>query len=153
MKRTSTAARRWSALRWVAVWMLSLLLCGAGLFDSADAARPPSPALPAQDDRAAADEAAELLGPDAPAAPADSVESGLWGWWKLEEIITTTTSPTTPDASMNNYAGWLGDDGGDDQPSLSTTEKAPSVMANTGSFYFNGVKRLDQLPHGSEHRE
>ena len=39
---------------------------------------------------------------------------------------------------MNNYAGWLGDDGGDDQPSLSTTEKAPSVMANTGSFYFNG---------------
>ena len=138
MKRTSTAARRWSALRWVAVWMLSLLLCGVGLFDSADAARPPSPALPAQDDRAAADEATELLGPDAPAAPADSVESGLWGWWKLEEIITTTTSPTTPDASMNSYAGWLGDDGGGDQPSLSTTEKAPSVMANTGSFSFNG---------------
>ena len=35
---------------------------------------------------------------------------------------------------MNSYAGWLGDDGGDDQPSLSTTEGA-HVMANTGSFY------------------
>mgnify|MGYP000155803137 CR=1 FL=1 len=76
--------------------------------------------------------------PAAPAAPNDAVEPGLWGWWKLDEIITTTTSPTTPDASTYGHEGWLGDDGGDDQPSLSTTEMAPSVMANTGSFSFNG---------------
>jgi len=143
MKCTSVTNRRANLMRWAAVVLISLLLSGAGTYDSAAA-----PAAPVRDDRSAAaleaaagseaTDTARPQAPTAPAAPDDSVEPGLWGWWKLEEIITTTASPTTPDASMNSYAGWLGDDGGDDQPSLSTTEKAPSVMANIGSFYFDG---------------
>jgi len=136
MKRISVMNRRCSPMFWVAMLTVCLLLSGAGTFEPAAAAPLPAPALPVTDQRAV--DPAPPAAPDAPAAPDDSVEPGLWGWWKLEEIITTTSSPTTPDASMNSYAGWLGDDGGDDQPSLSTTEKAPSVMANTGSFYFDG---------------
>ena len=144
MKCTSVMAgrmvRRWGPGYWAAIVIVSLLLCGAGTFDSAAA-----PAMPAEDDRAAAPAAAaptvDAAAPDAPQAPAapdDSVEPGLWGWWKLEEIITTTESPTTPDSSTLGHEGWLGSDGGDESPALSTS-RAPSYMANSGSFLFDGA--------------
>ncbi len=137
MKRISVMSRRRNPMFWVAMLTVCLLLSGAGTFERAAAAPLPAPALPVTDQRAV--DPAPPAAPDAPAAPDDAVESGLWGWWKFEEQGTAGDgTPTTPDESTYGHTAFFGDDGGDDCPSMSTTEYAPSYMANAGSAGFDG---------------
>ncbi len=137
MKRISVMSRRRNPMFWVAMLTVCLLLSGAGTFEPAAAAPLPAPALPVTDQRAV--DPTPPAAPDAPAAPDDAVEPGLWGWWKFEEQGTAGDgTPTTPDESTYGHTAYFGDDGGTDCPSMSTTEYAPSYMANAGSAGFDG---------------
>ncbi len=117
--------------------VISLLLCGAGTMHLAAA-----PAMPAEDDRAAAPAAAAPTvdvaapeAPQAPAAPDDSITLGAWGWWKFDE----TTGTTAADASAHDHPGMLGGDGaGEDIPVWKPDETAPTTMIDAGSVWFDG---------------
>ncbi len=130
MKHTSVRARRWFA-----TLIVSLLLCGAGTLDLAAA-----PAIPAEDARTvepAAPAVAEAAA--APLAINAVTDPYLWGWWKFDSVTNDgVNTPTTPDSSGHNRSGYLGDDGGGDQPSLTTADHAPSFMANAASMSFDG---------------
>ena len=137
MKRSMFSARRWFA-----VLILSLLLCGAGALNALALPVEPAEAMP---DRASLGEDRQEAGPPAPALATDSsataaeaaapaavadVADGLIAYWKLDETSGDPVDSSPYHLETHLAYGWT--DGW-------TTEHAPTTLANTGSLRFHSA--------------